>query len=131
MDLGIHVADANARIVPAIEPAVGMVPLGIVKPAPRLAVLAGSPRFPRKQMGRPSGVMGLQMQPVVRGSRSQLQQPLRQYVRADERAGTNVRLPEAVDRYEQPTGISLLLGKFTGARIGLARLKRFKSFGRE
>jgi hypothetical protein len=75
--------------------------------------------------------MGLQMQPVVRGSRSQLQQPLRQYVRADERAGTNVRLPEAVDRYEQPTGISLLLGKFTGARIGLARLKRFKSFGRE
>jgi len=37
--VGIHVADANARIVPAIEPAVGMVPLGIVKPAPRLAVL--------------------------------------------------------------------------------------------
>ena len=46
MDLGIHVADANARIVPPIEPAVGMVPLGIVKPAPRLAVLAGSPGSP-------------------------------------------------------------------------------------
>jgi hypothetical protein len=74
--LGIHVADANAWIVPAIEPAVGMVPLGIVKPAPRLAVRAGSPRFPGKQMGRPSGVMGLQVQPVVRGSRSQLQQPV-------------------------------------------------------
>src|SRR5258706_11948248 len=125
---GFDVGAENARMVPGIEPAVGMVPLGIVKPAPRLAVLAGGPRFPRKQMGRPSGVMGRQMHPVVRGSRSQLKQPVRQYVRADERAGTNVRLPEAVDRYEQPTGISLLLGKFTGARIGLDRLKRFKSF---
>src|SRR5258708_12584644 len=131
MALGTQVADAAAWAAPAIEPAVGMVPLGIVKPAPRLAVLAGSPRFPGKQMGRPSGVMGLQVQPVVRGSRSQLQQPVRQYMRAGERAGTNVRFPHAVDPYEHPTGIPLLLGQFAGALIGLGRLKRFKSFGRE
>ena len=52
-------------------------------------------------------------------------------MRADESAGTDVRLPEAVDRHGQLTSIPLLLRQFAGARIGLSRLRRFTAFGGE
>jgi hypothetical protein len=48
-------------------------------------------------------------------------------VRADERSGANVRLLKAVDRYEQLTGIPLLLRQFAGARIGPGRLRCLKA----
>jgi hypothetical protein len=40
--LRTKVAGARARVVPAVEPPKQMVPFGIIKPAPRLAVLASS-----------------------------------------------------------------------------------------
>ena len=68
MDLRTHVAGADTRIVPAIEQAVGIVPLGIIKLAPGLAVLAGSPRLPGKQTRRPGAVMRLQAQAIIRSA---------------------------------------------------------------
>ena len=47
IDLRTDVARANARVMPAIEQAVVLMPLGIIKPAPLIAVLAGG--------GRPTG----------------------------------------------------------------------------
>ena len=76
MHLRTHVASANARVMSAIEPVVETMPPGIVKPTTSFAVLAGSRRFAGKQIGRPSAVMGLQAQSIVRGVRGQLQQPV-------------------------------------------------------
>ena len=131
MDPPTHIAGANAGIVPAVEPAVGTVPLGIVKSAPRLAVIAGSRRLSGKHTGRPSAVMGLQTRPIVRRPRGQLQQTIRQSVCAGKRPGSNVCLPETVDRYEQPASISLLLRQLARARVGLGGLRCFKPFGCE
>ena len=89
MDLRTEVAGAHARIVPAIEQAVEAVPLGIIEPAPRLAVLARGRRLAGKQTGRPGAVMRLQTQPIVRVVRGQLQQPVRQSAAVDDHAGTD------------------------------------------
>src|SRR5215472_4332237 len=55
-------AGADAGIVPAIELAMEAVPLGVIKPAPSLAMLARCRRLARVQQGPPGAVMSLQTQ---------------------------------------------------------------------
>src|SRR5580704_9574798 len=75
--LRTHIAGANAWIVAAIEPAVEIMPVGIIEPASGLAMLACRRRLTGEHTGRPSAVMGLQAQSVVRGACGQLQQSIR------------------------------------------------------
>ena len=48
INLRAEIAGANAGVVPAIEQAMGAVPLKIIKPAPCLAVVARGCRFAGK-----------------------------------------------------------------------------------
>ena len=48
IDLRTDVTRANARVMPAIEQAVVLMPLGIIKPVPLIAVLAGGGRLTGK-----------------------------------------------------------------------------------
>ena len=75
--------------MPAIEQAMGAVPLQIIKPASCLAVIAGGCWFTGKQGRRPGAVMRLQTQPVIRVALGQLQQPIRQSASTDDYAGTD------------------------------------------
>jgi len=79
MRLRAVVGGTDARVVPAIERAVGEVPLGIIKSAPRLAVLAFCRRLAAPEASRPGAVMSLQKQSIVRLVRSQLEQLVRQF----------------------------------------------------
>src|SRR5437763_11598875 len=74
--LRTKVARASARIMPAVEPPEKMVPLGIIKPAPRFAMLASGCRIASKQTCCPGAVMRLQTQFVVRVGGGQLLQPV-------------------------------------------------------
>ncbi len=89
-------------------------PLGIIKPAARLAVLASGYRFARIQMGRPSAVMCLETQSVIPSCPPSIlhahcrrahqgQQPAGQYAGADDSAGTVGRLRRDVS--ETPIGL--------------------------
>ena len=131
MGLRAHVARAHARVVAAIEQAVGAVPLRIIEPAPRLAVLAGSRRLAGKQTGRPGAVMRLQTQSVVRVVRGQLQQPVRQSAALDHPAGAIGRLPKAVDRHEQLARDRPAARPARGRGYRLRPPPRTKPFGRE
>src|SRR5580700_8640324 len=125
MDKRADAAGANAGVVPAIILVVGAVSFGIIKPAPRLAVLAGCRRFAGEHSGRPGAVTGLQVQSFVRIARSQLQQPVRQSAALADHASPIGRLPKAVDRHELLARIALLLGeRARGYRPLLPRPKR-------
>ena len=58
--LRTKIAGARARVVPAVEPPKQMVPLGIIKPAPRFAVLASSRGLTGEQTCCPGAVVCLQ-----------------------------------------------------------------------
>jgi hypothetical protein len=73
-----QVPRARAGVVPAIEQAVGAVPLGIIEPSPSVRVLASGRGLAGEQTGRPSAVERLQTQSLVRIVRGQVQQPVRQ-----------------------------------------------------
>ena len=60
MDLSANIACAYARIVSAVEQAMGAVSFRIIELAPSLAMLAGGRRLAGEQTGRPGAVMGLQ-----------------------------------------------------------------------
>ena len=60
MGLRTQVARARARVVPAIELMLEAVPLGIIEPAPLLAVIARRRRLAGEQTSRPSAMVRLQ-----------------------------------------------------------------------
>jgi hypothetical protein len=109
--------------VPAIELAVEAVPLGVIKPAPGLAMLAHGRRLTRVQTGSPGAVMRLQTQFVVRVSRSQLLNTIRQPAGIEDPARTIGRFPKAEHCGEQLALIALSTGQLVGARIGPFHLK--------
>jgi len=61
MDQRADTAGAHAGIVPAIKQAVRAVPLGVIEPAPHLAVLASRRRVAGVHTSRPGAVTCLQV----------------------------------------------------------------------
>ena len=106
-------------------------PLGIIEPASRFAVLARGHRLASEQIGCPGAVVRLQTQFVVGFVRGQLLQPVRQSAAVEDPAGAVGRLPKAVDRHELLARISPLLSELAGAGIGFCCLDRSESFGRK
>ena len=70
------VARASARVMPAVGSPEKMVPLGIIKAAPRFAMLASGRRIASEQTCCPGAVVRLQTQFVVRLGGGQLLQPV-------------------------------------------------------
>ena len=122
---------AHAGVVPAKMLVVKAVSFGIIKPTPRIAVLAGCRRFAGEHCGRPGAVMGLQVQSFVRLARGQLQQAVLQSSALSDHASPVGRLPKSVERHELLARIPPLVGQFAGAGIGLCCLDRREPFGRE
>src|SRR5215471_12426984 len=124
-------ASAHAGIVPAIKQAVLTVPLRIIDPPPRLAVIASGGQLTGTYISCPRAVMRLQTQSNFCRARGQLQQPVRQSAGGDQPAGTGGRLPKAMDRREQLVCVTPRLGKLAGASIGVGGLGGYKPFSRE
>ena len=131
MDHCAQAAGAHAGIVPAIKETMRAVPVGIIEPAPRLAVPACGRRVAGKQASCPGTVMRLQAQFVVSLVCGQLEQSVGQSAGAMNLTRTADRLPKTANCHELLTGIALLLGKLAGALVSLCRLDRTEPFGRE
>jgi hypothetical protein len=107
------------------------VPLGIIKPAPHLTVLARRHRLAEEQTRRPRTMVRLQTQFIVPIRGRELLQSGRQSAAVENSAGAIRRLPKTVDCHEQLLRIPLLLGQLAGARVGLSGFARHEPLGRE
>jgi hypothetical protein len=96
-----HVASTNAGIVPTKQQTMGPMPLGIIKPATGIAMLAACRWLAAEEASRPGGVMRLQSRSAFNLALGQSQEPCREVTPFEDTTCPRRSLPPAVDRNEQ------------------------------
>src|SRR5689334_9066207 len=117
--VGGGVVRAHPGVVTAVNEAVRVVSLRIIKLAPFGRVRTSLCQAPPKKIGRPSAVVRLKLELVILSMASQLQQFDREDSGFAGDAQGSFVLPEPENSLKQLAFIPTLLGKFPSARIGL------------